>query len=114
MKTEHIIAGRTVFGHVGVGHHGVQTGERGPVENFVFLIGRGRQNADVQDHVGQIDTAVEAMKRGAYDFITKPFDHDEMLLNVARLLKQRRLEVENARLRSELGVDVEQIVEVFA
>jgi DNA-binding NtrC family response regulator len=51
-----------------------------------------------------VRSAVDAMKKGAVDYIAKPFDHDEMLLNVARLLKQRRLEVENARLRSELGV----------
>ena len=50
-----------------------------------------------------VRSAVEAMKKGAVDYIAKPFDHDEMLLNVARLLKQRRLEVENARLRSDLS-----------
>ena len=49
-----------------------------------------------------VRSAVEAMKRGAVDYIAKPFDHDEMLLLVARVLRQARLEQDNARLRSEL------------
>jgi DNA-binding NtrC family response regulator len=47
-----------------------------------------------------VRSAVEAMKRGAVDYIAKPFDHDEMLLCVDRILKQHSLEQENARLRS--------------
>ncbi|MDD3517541.1 MAG: sigma-54 dependent transcriptional regulator [Chromatiales bacterium] len=50
-----------------------------------------------------VRSAVDAMKRGAIDYIAKPFDHDEMLLLVARVLKQRRLERENAILKSDLG-----------
>ncbi|ACL72115.1 sigma-54-dependent transcriptional regulator [Thioalkalivibrio sulfidiphilus] len=49
-----------------------------------------------------VRSAVEAMKQGAADYIAKPFDHDEMLLCVDRILKQRRLEQENARLREDL------------
>ncbi|HDP89952.1 MAG TPA: sigma-54-dependent Fis family transcriptional regulator [Thioalkalivibrio sp.] len=49
-----------------------------------------------------VRSAVDAMKQGAVDYIAKPFDHDEVLLLVARSLKQRRLEEENARLRSDL------------
>ncbi|WP_018953559.1 sigma-54-dependent transcriptional regulator [Thioalkalivibrio sulfidiphilus] len=49
-----------------------------------------------------VRSAVEAMKQGAVDYIAKPFDHDEMLLCVDRILKQRRLEQENARLREDL------------
>jgi ActR/RegA family two-component response regulator len=47
-----------------------------------------------------VRSAVEAMKTGAVDYIAKPFDHDEMLLIVARILKQRSLERENETLRS--------------
>jgi DNA-binding NtrC family response regulator len=50
-----------------------------------------------------VRSAVEAMKRGAVDYIAKPFDHDEMLLCVDRILKQHSREQENARLRSDLG-----------
>jgi signal transduction histidine kinase len=41
---------------------------------------------------GTIDTAVECMKRGAYDFITKPFQIDEFLLTINRAADKRRLE----------------------
>lgn len=40
---------------------------------------------------GSVKSAVESMKLGAADYITKPFDHDEMLLVVRRILEQRRL-----------------------
>jgi DNA-binding NtrC family response regulator len=49
-----------------------------------------------------VRSAVEAMKRGAVDYIAKPFDHDELLLCVDRILKQHNLEQENARLRLDL------------
>ena len=45
---------------------------------------------------GTIDTAVECMKNGAYDFITKPFQMDQFLLTVNRAADKRRLE-EKAR-----------------
>jgi len=49
-----------------------------------------------------IDSAVEAMKRGAADFLPKPFNREALRLVVAKALKQSRLERENARLRDEL------------
>jgi len=51
---------------------------------------------------GSVETAVEAMKRGAYDFITKPFSMDELLLIVERLSKVLALRAENAELREAL------------
>lgn len=50
---------------------------------------------------GSVDTAVEAMKRGAYDFITKPLNLDELELLLKRALKERRLEAENTRLHAQ-------------
>lgn len=51
---------------------------------------------------GSVDTAVEAMKRGAYDYIIKPFSMDELLLIVDRATKVLALRQENLLLRDEL------------
>ncbi len=40
-------------------------------------------------------TAIQCMREGAYDYITKPFNLDEVVLNVDRALEKRRLELEN-------------------
>ncbi len=45
------------------------------------------------------DTALEAMKRGANDYLIKPFRMDELTLRVSRILKQKALELENKRLK---------------
>lgn len=45
-----------------------------------------------------VDSAVEAMKKGAYDYVQKPFDPDELLLVVKRALAYRKLIDENIRL----------------
>jgi two-component system NtrC family response regulator/two-component system response regulator AtoC len=49
---------------------------------------------------GSIDTAIEAMKLGAYDYLTKPCDVDEMRAVVERAVEHRELERENAALRA--------------
>ena len=46
-----------------------------------------------------VDTAVRALKQGAFDYVTKPIDPDELSHLVARALKERRLEDENTHLR---------------
>jgi len=51
---------------------------------------------------GTVSTAVEAMKRGASDYLTKPFERDELLLVIDKALRQRRLEDEVATLRGAL------------
>lgn len=55
---------------------------------------------------GTIETAVTAMKEGAYDFITKPFDTDHLLLLIKRSLETRRLLTENILLKEELSSKV--------
>jgi DNA-binding NtrC family response regulator len=52
---------------------------------------------------GSIQTAVESMKLGAFDYITKPFSSDELLLVVSRALEDRSLRQEIRRLRGELA-----------
>jgi DNA-binding NtrC family response regulator len=51
---------------------------------------------------GSVSTAVEAMKRGAADYLTKPFERDELLIVVQKVLRQRRLESEVASLHGSL------------
>jgi|KBSSwiStaDraftv2_1062776.scaffolds.fasta_scaffold11373_4 DNA-binding NtrC family response regulator len=51
---------------------------------------------------GTVKDAVEAIKRGATDFVTKPFQFDELLHALNSALEQRRLRSENAYLRSQL------------
>jgi two-component system response regulator AtoC len=51
---------------------------------------------------GSIATAVEALKRGAYDFVTKPVNIDELGLKIARAIKGRQTEHENVQLRQQV------------
>ncbi|HEV2045627.1 MAG TPA: sigma-54 dependent transcriptional regulator [Chthoniobacterales bacterium] len=51
---------------------------------------------------GSVDTAVEAMKRGAYDFVTKPLNLDKVEMLIARALQSRKLEQENRTLRHQV------------
>ena len=48
---------------------------------------------------GSVELAVEAMKRGAFDFLTKPVDMDHLLLLISRVVDQRRLQFENLLFR---------------
>jgi two-component system, NtrC family, nitrogen regulation response regulator NtrX len=56
---------------------------------------------------GNIETAVSAIKRGAYDYIEKPFNADRLLLIVNRALETSRLKKENEDLRGRSGLDIE-------
>ena len=49
---------------------------------------------------GSVEAAVDAMRRGAYDYLTKPFDHDELLLVAGRAWKEIEDEDELERLRA--------------
>src|SRR6266700_2533284 len=51
---------------------------------------------------GSVDTAVEAMKRGAYDLVTKPLNLDKVEMLIARALRNSKLEQENQTLRQQV------------
>ena len=51
---------------------------------------------------GSVDTAVEAMKRGAYDFVTKPLNLDKVEMLISRALRDRKLVEENRTLRQQV------------
>ncbi len=49
-----------------------------------------------------VESAISAMKMGAFDYIQKPFKHDELLLTVERAIEHKKLQEENVRLKDEL------------
>ena len=58
--------------------------------------------------VADTATAVQCMKQGAYDYITKPFHLDEVVLGLERALEKRRLELENRDYQLHLEQKVEE------
>ena len=52
---------------------------------------------------GNIDTAVEAMKLGAYDFISKPPDLNRLLTSVRHALENKSLRIENKKLKRKVA-----------
>src|ERR1017187_9499373 len=69
-----------------------QVKERHPDVNVIMVTG-----------LSQIQTAVTAMKLGAFDYLSKPFDPDELKHVVDRALERRRLLQENRKLKSEVS-----------
>ncbi len=64
---------------------------------------------------GSVDTALDCMKRGAYDYISKPFKPDEVLLTLRKAEERQQLRVENQQLKTALsqqeqGFSIERIV----
>lgn len=73
----------------------------------------GAPGTDIIPHAGNVpvlimtsyasvESAVDAMRLGAGDYIAKPFDHAELLHSIERLLEKAKLERQNAALRSDL------------
>ena len=60
--------------------------------------------------LGGSTAAIEAMRRGAYDYLTKPFDLDEVLLTLKRALRQRALAFEVKALRARTDDEAERLV----
>ena len=51
---------------------------------------------------GSIESAIDALRKGAFDYILKPFDFDDLLLRVSRLMDHKELAYENMALRQEV------------
>ena len=68
--------------------------------------------------VGDARTAIEAMKLGAYDYITKPFNWDDVVLKVRRAIEKRHLLLENEHHRLDLekrvGEQAQQLQQQFS
>ena len=77
------------------------------MDGLALLDALRRQNASlpviVMTAFGTVDTAVQAMKSGAVDFLLKPFSIDHLLAVVAKALEVRALRDENREMRAELG-----------
>lgn len=78
-----------------------------PEMTGIEFIGRFREIAPQVPIVlitafGTIETAIEAIRKGAFDYTTKPFKLAEMSVTVARALRFRDLHIENARLQNEI------------
>jgi DNA-binding NtrC family response regulator len=77
------------------------------MDGLQFLAAVRRQNASVPVIVmtafGSVETAVEAMKSGATDFLLKPFSLDHLMQVIQKALEVRTLREENRELKAELG-----------
>ena len=78
-----------------------------PGMNGMEVLSRVRERDDTLPVIlitayGTIESAVQAMKQGAFDYITKPFNRDELRMTLDKALRMRRLEKENAELRAEV------------
>jgi two-component system response regulator PilR (NtrC family) len=79
-----------------------------PGEDGMSLLRRLRSDDPTREVIimtahGSVETAVEAMKNGAFHYLTKPFRHEEVMLLVESALTQRRLRLENIGLRRALA-----------
>ncbi|ACY16938.1 HD domain-containing phosphohydrolase [Haliangium ochraceum] len=78
------------------------------ISGLELLENIGTENIDVLTVImtgfGTVETAITAMKKGAYDYILKPFKVEEVMHVVRRGLERQRLQAENIRLRESLTI----------
>ncbi|GMR04796.1 MAG: sigma-54 dependent transcriptional regulator [Thermodesulfobacteriota bacterium] len=88
------------------------------MDGLEFLKGlkdkKKEQTVIMMSAYGTIDTAIECMKLGAYDYISKPFKQDEIVLTLRKAEERERLKRENIRLKKEAAqeYDVKNIITV--
>jgi DNA-binding NtrC family response regulator len=105
-------------GHEACGVASVAEAEENTLDSFDLVISDlrlpGRPGTDliaraapvpvlIMTSYSTVQSAVEAMKQGAVDYISKPFNHDEMILTVKRILDKRSIEQQNTILRREVA-----------
>lgn len=77
------------------------------MDGKAFLQEAVRQGIDatiiMMSAYGTVDTAIECMKLGAYDYVSKPFKNDEIILVLKKAEERERLKEENSRLRAEIN-----------
>jgi len=77
-----------------------------PEISGIDILERARENGDAEvvmmTAYGTVETAVEAMKKGAADYITKPFPMDELVILCRRLIENQRLSGLNEMLKKDL------------
>ena len=72
------------------------------LETFAALRRAGGPTAIFMTAFGSIRVAIEAMRAGAFDYLTKPFDNDELVIAIDRAIEVRRLNDEVTQLREDL------------
>jgi DNA-binding NtrC family response regulator len=76
------------------------------VDGLELLVGALRLDPDLPFIVitayGTCEVALEALEKGVFDFITKPFRQEQILLTIEKAMKFRRLQKENQALKQEL------------
>jgi two-component system, NtrC family, response regulator AtoC len=76
------------------------------MDGMTFLKSSGEKlknvNVIMMSAYGTIDTAIEAMKLGAYDYISKPFKPDEVLLTLKKAEEREKLKTENTELKQRI------------
>jgi DNA-binding NtrC family response regulator len=97
--------GNTALGHVAKHRPAaVITDLKMPEMDGLELLSRLRAADDqlpviLMTAYGSVDSAVKAMKDGAFDFVQKPFEGDQLVMTIRRAVEHRRLQQENAALR---------------
>ena len=103
--------GREALGELELGRYDVLiTDIKMPEMSGIELLEKAKEmNHEIEVLVitgfGSIGSAVEAMKKGAYEYITKPFDLDELLLKVKNIHERKVLRKENLALKAFFGMN---------